>query len=255
MIPPLRERVGDAVLLARHFLAPVQRLAAAADQGLQHGRAQRPRRLCLARQRPRAAKPGEAGGDHGRGARVSGPRISTCRRHPTSAPELDLRTCREHVERTVLHRALARADGNLSLAARLIGVSRPTLYDLLRQHGMRDLAPAPLDLDHLVLALDHVAAWPSARTRAGLRAAAQHQPAPRSRRSGPRGRGSGTGRRSRRSTPMPRPRRSPSAATASRAADEPSASRTRRAARLHPWQISLPTQRWAIAARTQPGHR
>jgi two-component system NtrC family response regulator len=34
----------------------------------------------------------------------------------------------------VLRRALARSEGNLSLAARLLGVSRPTIYDLLRQH-------------------------------------------------------------------------------------------------------------------------
>ena len=46
--------------------------------------------------------------------------------------------CRERAERAVLRRALARSEGNLSLAARMIGVSRPTLYDLLRQHRLRD---------------------------------------------------------------------------------------------------------------------
>jgi two-component system, NtrC family, response regulator len=56
---------------------------------------------------------------------------------------LNLRACRERAERTVLLRALARSDGNLSQAARLIGVSRPTLYDLLRHHGLRaDVADA-----------------------------------------------------------------------------------------------------------------
>jgi two-component system, response regulator RegA len=38
----------------------------------------------------------------------------------------------------VLHRALARSGGKLSVAARLMGVSRPTLYDLMRQHGLRE---------------------------------------------------------------------------------------------------------------------
>ena len=58
----------------------------------------------------------------------------------TEAGDLDLRSCRERVERMVLRRALARAEGNLSQAARLIGVSRPTLYDLLRQHRLRGCA-------------------------------------------------------------------------------------------------------------------
>ena len=34
--------------------------------------------------------------------------------------------------------ALARSGGNLTVAAKLLGVSRPTLYDLMRQHGLRE---------------------------------------------------------------------------------------------------------------------
>jgi two-component system NtrC family response regulator len=34
-------------------------------------------------------------------------------------------------------RALAHANGNLSKAADLLGVSRPTLYDLLNRFGLR----------------------------------------------------------------------------------------------------------------------
>ena len=41
------------------------------------------------------------------------------------AGDLDLRSCRERVERMVLRRALVARGGNLSQAARLIGVSRP----------------------------------------------------------------------------------------------------------------------------------
>jgi two-component system NtrC family response regulator len=36
----------------------------------------------------------------------------------------------------VIQRALARSDGRLSAAARLLGVSRPTLYTLLEAHGL-----------------------------------------------------------------------------------------------------------------------
>ena len=51
--------------------------------------------------------------------------------------DLDLRRARDRVERSIIDRALARCEGNLTATARLIGVSRPTLYDLLRHHGLR----------------------------------------------------------------------------------------------------------------------
>jgi two-component system NtrC family response regulator len=33
--------------------------------------------------------------------------------------------------------ALARSDGNIAKAAELMGVSRPTVYDLMHYHGIR----------------------------------------------------------------------------------------------------------------------
>jgi two-component system NtrC family response regulator len=50
---------------------------------------------------------------------------------------LNLREARDEAERREVVRALARANGNLSKAADLLGVSRPTLYDLLNRFGMR----------------------------------------------------------------------------------------------------------------------
>ncbi len=51
---------------------------------------------------------------------------------------LNLRKIRERAELIAIRRALARTQGNISKSSRLLGVSRPTLYDLLRQHGLRD---------------------------------------------------------------------------------------------------------------------
>lgn len=50
-------------------------------------------------------------------------------------PDLDLRSARLRAERDVLHEALIRSNNTLSVAARLLGVSRPTLYGLMEAHG------------------------------------------------------------------------------------------------------------------------
>jgi len=50
---------------------------------------------------------------------------------------LDLRQARDDAERRVIITALARADGNVVRAAELIGVSRPTLYDLMHRFGLK----------------------------------------------------------------------------------------------------------------------
>ncbi|MEP6784384.1 MAG: PEP-CTERM-box response regulator transcription factor [Sphingomonadales bacterium] len=47
---------------------------------------------------------------------------------------INLRAVREAADRQAIARALARSDGNISGAARLLGISRPTLYDLLKSY-------------------------------------------------------------------------------------------------------------------------
>ena len=47
--------------------------------------------------------------------------------------DLDLRTVRETAERQAIVTALARSNGNIVRAAEILGVSRPTLYDLMKR--------------------------------------------------------------------------------------------------------------------------
>ena len=50
---------------------------------------------------------------------------------------LNLRQVREEAERNAVLRVLGRVNGNLSKAAELLGVSRPTLYDLMHRFGLK----------------------------------------------------------------------------------------------------------------------
>lgn len=51
--------------------------------------------------------------------------------------DLDLRQVREDAEKRVVITALGRVDGNVVKAAEVLGVSRPTLYDLMHRFGLR----------------------------------------------------------------------------------------------------------------------
>ncbi len=53
------------------------------------------------------------------------------------AAPINLRKVREEAERKAVLRAMARANGNVAMAADLLGVSRPTLYDLMSRLDMK----------------------------------------------------------------------------------------------------------------------
>ncbi len=144
-IPPLRDRHGDAVLLAHAFLrrfAAEQRRPALSlsDDALRaiaaHGWPGNVRELQNLLKR--AAIMSE-------GLRVTAVDLGLA---PTSTEqpmaELDLRAVRERAERQALLAAMAHSDGNVSRAADLLGISRPTLYDLMNK---LNLNPATQTID------------------------------------------------------------------------------------------------------------
>jgi two-component system, NtrC family, response regulator len=55
----------------------------------------------------------------------------------TGEDMLNLKAAREQADRRMIRQALARSEGNISNTAKLLGISRPTLYDLLKQYDMQ----------------------------------------------------------------------------------------------------------------------
>ena len=56
----------------------------------------------------------------------------------SEAQVLNLKSARETADRRVIRHALARSEGNISSTAKLLGISRPTLYDLLKHYDMQN---------------------------------------------------------------------------------------------------------------------
>jgi two-component system, NtrC family, response regulator len=132
-VPPLRERLGDAVVLASFFLRrfateyarPVRGFASAALTAIKdHPWPGNVRELenRVKRAVVMADEPLLSAADLG----LSPP--------GEEARSLGIRAARARAEREVLQLALAQAGSNLSKAAKLLGISRPTLYDLMQQH-------------------------------------------------------------------------------------------------------------------------
>jgi two-component system NtrC family response regulator len=135
-IPPLRQREGDAALLAHHFknkfCAQESRAslhfapdALAAIEGYQWPGNVREMENCIKRAVIMADANTIVADDLGL--------------PDTGAEEepLNLRQVRDEAEYKAIARALARTDGNIVKASEMLGVSRPTLYDLMGRHGIK----------------------------------------------------------------------------------------------------------------------
>lgn len=140
-IPALADRPGDAALLARAF---VRRLAPDVNPGV---KGLSPAALAAidawrwpgnVRELENRIKRAVIMAD---GKYVSVEDLDLPGGDGASDPETDLinlKAAREIADRTMIRRALARADGNISASAKILGISRPTLYDLLKQYDMQD---------------------------------------------------------------------------------------------------------------------
>jgi two-component system NtrC family response regulator len=135
-IPPLRNRVGDAALLAHHFknkfsaqdgrssLSFSAEALAIIESYLWPGNV-REMENCI----KRAVIMAE-------GAQINGEDLGLSAASTMEEP-INLRQVRDEAEYKALVKALARVDGNIAKAAELLGVSRPTLYDLMNRHGIK----------------------------------------------------------------------------------------------------------------------
>jgi two-component system NtrC family response regulator len=135
-IPSLAERAGDSVLLARHFTNRFAREMNPKVQGLA------PDALAAIDSH---AWPGNVRELENRVKRAvimaDGRMIGSADLDlPGSSSDeglaINLRAARESADRKAIRQALSRTDNNISGAAKLLGISRPTLYDLLKQYRL-----------------------------------------------------------------------------------------------------------------------
>lgn len=133
-IPSLADRHGDAVLLAHHFLGKFARdngrsfkgftpdaIAAISDWGWPGNVRELENRLKRAVIMADSTRLSAADLD-----------LGTAQNDQL----LSLKAAREAADKAAIRKALARSENNVSNAAKVLGISRPTLYDLMKQYGL-----------------------------------------------------------------------------------------------------------------------
>ncbi|HEX3424058.1 MAG TPA: PEP-CTERM-box response regulator transcription factor [Sphingomicrobium sp.] len=137
-IPSLAERSGDSVLLARHF---VNRFARELNAGAQSLSADAIDAIDAypwpgnVRELENRIKRAVIMAD---GKTLTAVDLDLPETHAADERTLpiNLRAAREVADRKAIRQAMSRTDNNISGAAKLLGISRPTLYDLLKQYRL-----------------------------------------------------------------------------------------------------------------------
>ncbi|MFD1103433.1 PEP-CTERM-box response regulator transcription factor [Sphingobium olei] len=136
-VPALKDRPGDPALLARHFLTRFARdmnpqvkgfapdALAALDAWAWPGNVRE-----LENRMKRAVIMAD-------GKLVTAADLDLDEDRIDGGEAVNLKAAREMADRRAIRRAIARTDGNISGAAKMLGISRPTLYDLLKQYQMQ----------------------------------------------------------------------------------------------------------------------
>jgi two-component system NtrC family response regulator len=134
-VPPLRDRPGDTVLLAQFFVQRFSAELGRAARGLSPDAVEAieshdwPGNV---RELESKIKTAVVMAD---GPLLTGADLGL-REGDADVLPLNLREARQQAERHAIQQALAMAEGNLSRAAELLGIARPTLYDLMDRLGI-----------------------------------------------------------------------------------------------------------------------
>jgi two-component system NtrC family response regulator len=136
-LPPLRDRQGDAALLAHAFLRRF------ADEYKRGGVILREDAIRAIEKYPWPGNVRELESCIKRAVimaddnRITQADVGLAAEAGEEDLALDLRRAREEAEKRVVIAALGRAGGNVLRAAEMLGLSRPTLYDLMHRYGLK----------------------------------------------------------------------------------------------------------------------
>ncbi len=136
-IPALAERHGDAVLLAKHFLSRFAREMNPQVKGFSPGA------LAAVNAWPWPGNVRELENRIKRAVIMADGKLVTTEdldlpeREGAEPMAVNLKSAREAADRKAIRRALAETENNISGAAKLLGISRPTLYDLMKQYRLQ----------------------------------------------------------------------------------------------------------------------
>jgi two-component system NtrC family response regulator len=135
-IPPLRDRHGDAALLAHAFLHKFNQQEGRSIKGFKR------KALRAIEDHPWPGNVREMENHIRRavimtdGSQIDVDDLGMADLSAEPTP-LNLREVRNEAERKAIVKALNRVDGNIQATAELLGVSRPTVYDLIDRHGLK----------------------------------------------------------------------------------------------------------------------